>query len=267
MTNAAAAALLELAVSVALDAGQFLREQLGEVRTAIGTKSTATDLVSEVDRAVEERLVGALRAARPDDAVLGEEGADLAGTSGVTWIVDPLDGTTNYVYRLPAFAVSVAAEHEGRTLAGVVYDPMREELFTATLGGGACCNDAPIHVSGCRELALALVATGFGYDRERRRHQAEVLTAVLPAVRDIRRSGAAALDWCALACGRVDAFYERGQQPWDYAAGALIAREAGAVVGGLHDEVPSPALAFGAAPAIAAELRALLAAQGADTDG
>lgn len=257
-------ALLALASSAAREAGALLRDGLGRTRTDVETKSTHTDMVSEMDRAAEALLVERLLGARPDDGMVGEEGTDRAGTSGVRWVVDPLDGTTNYLYRLPGFAVSIAAEVAGEPAVGVVYDVVHDELFTAVSGQGARRDGVLIRASEASTLATALVATGFSYDAARRRRQAEVLTSLLPRIRDIRRFGAASVDLCAVACGRVDAYYERGLAPWDLAAGGLIAREAGAVVADLRG---GPGQAAGsvvaAAPGLAAELQALLAEVGA----
>jgi myo-inositol-1(or 4)-monophosphatase len=184
-------------------------------------------MVSDADRAAEEAISALLRAERPDDGLIGEEGMSASGSSGRRWVVDPLDGTTNYLYRYPAWAVSVALEDGEGGLAGVVFDPLSEELFSATRGGGAFVNGAPIRVRDSDELGRALVATGFGYDPDVRRGQAEVLLRVLPHVRDVRRAGAAALDLCHVAAGRLDGYFERGINHWDWAAGALIVEEAG----------------------------------------
>ena len=253
----AAGELLALATRLAYDAGALLLERLPHPRD-VSSKSTPTDMVSEVDRASERLVVGGIRAARPDDGILGEEGTADPGTSGLQWVVDPLDGTTNYLYRGAAFAVSIAVVDDTGSVVGVVYDPQRDELFSATRGGGAHLNGRSIRCSDATELSHALLGTGFAYDAARRTHQAQVLTHVLPRVRDIRRSGAAAIDWCSLACGRLDAFYERGQAPWDYAAGALIAAEAGATVSGPGGGPPAPELAVGAAPGVHDALAALL---------
>jgi myo-inositol-1(or 4)-monophosphatase len=251
--------LLRLAEDIAVEAGALLRAGLDRAREQVGTKSTGTDMVTEMDRAAEALIVERLLAARPDDGILGEEGTDRPGTSGLRWVVDPLDGTTNYLYALPGFAVSIAVELDGTPIAGVVYDVVRDERFAATRGGGATRNGASIGVSGETRLPHALVATGFSYDSERRRAQAEVLVQVLPRIRDVRRFGAAAVDLCSVACGRVDAYWERGLAPWDLAAGGLIAAEAGAVVTDV-DGSPAIAAAVGAAaPGIAEELRAPLA--------
>lgn len=207
-------------------------------------------MVSDADRDAEMAVEQILSAERPEDGLLAEEGAHSETRSGRRWVVDPLDGTTNYLYGIPAWAVSVALEDSEGPLVGVVLDPVRDETFTAVRGGGATLDGEAIEVSGCERLDSALVATGFGYDPDRRRMQAARLTQVLPAVRDIRRAGAASLDLCSVACGRVDGYYERGLQHWDWAAASLIAAEAGAVVRPLEGAVPglmaaSPAVADG----------------------
>jgi myo-inositol-1(or 4)-monophosphatase len=257
--------LLRLATTVAAAAGDLLLERRLTVRSDVATKSSSTDMVSDADRATERLVVDALLLARPDDGVLGEEGASRTGTSGVRWVIDPLDGTTNYLYGLPVFAVSVAAEVDGVPTVGVVVDPCHGETFAARRGAGATRNGAPIAATTVDDLALALVGTGFAYDPARRALQAGVLASVLPAVRDIRRGGAAAVDLCWVACGRLDAFYERGLAPWDHAAGALIAAEAGAVTGDLAGGPVSGEFALAAAPGIARALRSLLVDAGAGT--
>ena len=209
-------------------AGELLLARYGHSASGVDTKSSATDMVSDADRAAEELLTGLLRRERPDDGVLGEEGASEGGASGRRWVIDPLDGTTNYLYRYRAWGVSVALEDaSGDGLVGVVRDPLNSETFAAVRGGGASLNGSPIEVSGKTDLATALVATGFGYDADVRRGQAELLLRVLPRVRDVRRAGAAALDLCHVAAGRLDGYFERGIHHWDYAAGALIVAEAG----------------------------------------
>ena len=234
----------------------MIRAALDEPRQVVATKSSASDFVTEVDRAAEELIVGRIRAARPDDAILGEEGASVEGTSGYRWVIDPIDGTTNFIHRHTGFAVSIAVERAGETLAGVVLDVMQGELFSAVRGGGATRDGAPITISGATELSSALVATGFSYDRELKRRQGAVIAGLLPQIGDIRRMGAAAVDLCSVACGRVDAYFERGLKPWDYAAGALIATEAGAEVGSIEGGPAVPGSMIAAAPALFEELRA-----------
>jgi len=255
--------LAALAARVASAAAELLTTGLAVDRPAISTKSSATDLVTEMDGRAEELIVTELGRARPDDAVLGEEGGAREGRSGIRWLVDPIDGTTNYHYGFPGFAVSVAAEADGRSVAAAVADPMHGDLFEATLGGGARCNSRPISVTDETDLATSLVGTGFSYEAERRRRQAEVLTTVLPQVRDIRRMGAAAVDLCWVGCGRLDGFYERGLAPWDMAAGSLVAAEAGALVTDLHHGPPSTEFVLAATPGIHDRLRRLLTEAGA----
>ena len=200
----------------------------------VGRKSSATDMVSDADREAEDAIHRLLASERPEDGLVGEEGASREVESGRRWVVDPLDGTTNFLYGYPAWCVSVALEDREGGLVGVVHDPLADETFTAARGGGARLNGEPIAVSGLGDPATALVATGFGYDAERRSWQAKALTRVLPHVRDIRRGGAAALDLVYVACGRLDGFYEHGLQHWDWAAGAVVVQEAGGTVRHLH---------------------------------
>jgi len=256
--------LLDLATSLAVQAAELLVDGLSRVRTSVDTKSTGTDMVTEMDRASEALIVAGILAVRPDDGIVGEEGTDRPGTSGIRWVVDPVDGTTNYLYGLPGFAVSIAAEIEGGgVVAGVVADPLHRDVFTATRGGGSYRNGAAMTGPTETRLGHALVATGFSYEPARRERQAEVLHHVLPRVRDIRRMGAAAVDLCSVAAGRVDAFYEKGLQPWDYAAGALIAQEAGVVVADLDGNATSPAFTLAAPTALFEVLAGLLIASGA----
>lgn len=221
----------------------------------LGSKSSRTDMVSDADRDAEALITRGLAAARPDDSMLAEEGSEVEGTSDRRWVVDPLDGTTNYLYRFPAWSVSIALTDGDGAAVGVVHDPLRGETFTAMRRSGSLLNGRPIGVGGATMLADALIATGFGYDPERRRTQGEVLARVLPQVRDVRRAGSAALDLCLLACGRIDGYYERGLKAWDWAAGRLIAQEAGATVIELEDE---PRGLVAAGPGIAGELADLV---------
>ncbi len=218
--------LSEIAQRVAREAGALVRSRMDDV-IAIGTKSTATDMVTEVDRQSERLIVERLAELRPDDGLLGEEGSSTDGSTGVRWIFDPLDGTTNYIYGYPAFSVSIAAEVDGQVAAGAVCDALRGEMFAAASGAGATLDRRPLRVTRQADMSAALVATGFGYARERRAFQGQVLAEIVPQVRDIRRGGSAALDLCWVACGRLDAYYELGLNIWDMAAGALIVREAG----------------------------------------
>ncbi|MBI5949652.1 MAG: inositol monophosphatase [Chloroflexi bacterium] len=254
MTAAEALAreLRDLAVAVAEEAGELLRARLLEARVAIETKSTPTDMVSEVDRESEELVVGRLLAARPRDAILAEEGSGREGTSGVRWLIDPLDGTTNYLYGYPVFAVSIAAELDGAMVAGAVHDAARRETYAAALGAGATCGGKPIAVSPQTELSKALVGTGFGYEPGRRAQQSAVLARILPSVRDVRRSGSAALDLCFAARGRIDVYYEGPLAPWDVSAGALIVREAGGLTAGYRGGIVA------AGPGVFEAFRALL---------
>ncbi len=253
--------VLALAERLAAEAGALLLEHQGDPGT-IGTKTSTTDLVSEVDRASERLIVDGIRRDRPGDGVVGEEGTHDEGTSGWRWVVDPLDGTVNYLYGLPSYAVSIAVEHEGRAEIGVVAHPAHGETFTAVRGRGATRDGLAITTSRQEVLSTALVGTGFSYEPLKRARQGAVLTQVLPAVRDIRRAGAASVDLCWVACGRLDGYYEVGLQPWDFAAGALVAAEAGARTGDLDGGPPSGRLTIAAAPALFDPLRHLLGAAG-----
>ena len=253
--------LLDLAVALAHRAGETIEDQRDRAVATATTKSSPTDPVTEADRAAEAIVVDGITEARPDDAIVGEEGTDRSGDSGLAWYVDPIDGTTNYLYGLPAYGVSIAVGDTDGLLAGAVYNPVTNEMFAARAGAGATLNGRPIRAAEPVELSSALVATGFGYQAERRRNQAAVVAGLLPDIRDIRRLGSAALDLCAVACGRVDAYYEVGLNVWDFAAGTLIAREAGATCTGLDaDEPSSDFLLAASAPvheALGARLRAL----------
>lgn len=255
--------LLALGQGLAEQAADLLLEGLTRGALDMTTKSSSTDLVTEIDRAAEELIVSGIRRSRPHDGLLGEEGAAHAGTSGVRWIIDPIDGTTNFVYGHPGFAVSIAVEVDGEVAAGVVTVPLHEDVFTAIRGRGSFRNGARLHAEAPSELASALVATGFAYDPVRRGRQGAVLAALLPEVRDVRRMGAASVDLCSVACGRVDAYYERGLQTWDHAAGALVASEAGARVADLDGNPPSSSLLLAAAPGLWDTLATRLEALGA----
>ncbi|NBE82092.1 inositol monophosphatase family protein [Micromonospora rubida] len=254
--------LLKIAIDVARDAADTAYRMRAEGVFVAATKSTVTDVVTAADRAVERQVLDALATLRPDDSVLGEEyGGNAAGgaDSGVRWIVDPIDGTVNYLYGLPYCAVSLAAEVDGEVVAGVVRNLFTGEEWTATVGGGSWRAGERLRCSTETDLGQALVATGFGYDPGRRAHQGRVLAELIPHVRDIRRQGAAALDLCLAAEGRVDAYYEKGLAAWDQAAGALVAAEAGLRVGGLVGRPAGPDLVIAAPPALFAPLHDRLA--------
>jgi myo-inositol-1(or 4)-monophosphatase len=254
--------ILALATELAQRAGDRQLERLAHARDQVTTKSSATDMVTGVDREIERLIVDGIRAARPDDGILGEEGADVESSSGHRWLIDPIDGTTNYLYGLPGFAVSIACQRDGETIVGVVNDPIHRDLFVATLGGGATLNGGPIRCSDETDVGKALVATGFAYDPGRRREQGEVIARIIGEIRDIRRLGAASVDLCSVACGHVDAYYERGLNPWDLAAGELIAAEAGAEISAIEGGPARPGSVLAAPPALAEQLRDLLARAG-----
>ncbi|MCP3987747.1 MAG: inositol monophosphatase [Actinomycetia bacterium] len=260
-------ALADLATQLAGEAGARALELATSARRSTSTKSSVTDLVTTADTAAEELIVAGLDRARPDDGIEGEEGSSRSGATGVVWHIDPIDGTTNYVYDIPAWSVSIAAsipnpaatESGPRvTVAGVVFDPANQLLFRAIKGSGATRNGDPLSCSTKDELETALVATGFSYRAERRRNQAQVLVEVLPRIRDIRRFGSAALDLCAVATGQVDAYYERGLNRWDLAAGLLVATEAGAVAGNLAGGPADTSFVLASAPGLFGSLQDLL---------
>jgi myo-inositol-1(or 4)-monophosphatase len=254
---------------LALDTGREVGEELGRVRSvgvpAAETKTSHTDMVSAMDVWAEQRIVERLLAVRPDDGVLGEEGTALAGTSGVRWCVDPIDGTTNYLYDHPGYSVSIAALVDGEPVVGVVVDPLLGQVFSAVAGHGAWRDNQPIRVSTVADLSVALAGTGFSYDAARRGRQAEVLARVIPHVRDIRRMGGAAVDLCSVGCARLDVFYERGLNLWDVAAGGLIAREAGALVTDIEGRPSWSGMVVAAPPALHEPLLELLREAGAGT--
>jgi myo-inositol-1(or 4)-monophosphatase len=223
--------LLRLAVEVADEAGDLVRERRRGAVEVAATKSSPVDVVTEVDRATERLIFDRLMDARPDDGFLGEEGASSRSTSGVEWVVDPIDGTVNFLYEIPQNAVSIAAAVDGEVVAGVVLDVVGRERFTATRGGGAFLGDRPLRVAEDRKpLSQRLVGTGFNYVQAVKVLQTTAVSALLHEVRDIRRMGSAALDLCAVAAGRLDGYVEEGLNPWDTAAGGLVATEAGAVL-------------------------------------
>jgi myo-inositol-1(or 4)-monophosphatase len=263
--------LEDLAVSAAREAGRFIVAERPRALGVADTKSSINDVVTVMDQQSEALLRSRLLAVRPDDAILGEEDGSSPGTSGITWVIDPIDGTVNYLYEIPAYCVSVAAvvgdaatPGQWQPVAGAICNPLTQEIFHARLQGGAHVlageTDTAIGVSAVDVLLQSLVATGFGYRPEVRARQGEVLAAILPQIRDIRRAGSAALDLCAVARGTVDAYYESGLNPWDLAAGWLIATQAGALVSGLNGLAPGEAAVVAAGPAVHALLLARLEA-------
>jgi myo-inositol-1(or 4)-monophosphatase len=238
--------------------GEALRARWQTRGSGLGTKTSSTDVVLDADRASEAEVVRVLRAAFPDDAIIAEEGTDLAPGAARRWYVDPLDGTVNYLYGIPHFAVAIACEDARGLLAAVVFDPSKDELFTATRGGGAWLGPDRLHVSTQSELAQALVATGFAYLVEARVEQARILDSVLGRVRDIRRFGSAQLDLAGVAMGRFDAYFESVDKPWDWKAGALIVREAGGRVTELAQKKAGQPHIVASAPAVHDALVALL---------
>lgn len=256
--------LLDLAQSVAVQAGEYAAERRRAGVTVADTKSNDLDIVTAVDRDTESMIRDLIRQSRPNDAIFGEEGGAGVGTSGLTWVVDPIDGTVNFLYGIPQWAVSIAVvEGEAdpsswRVLAGAVCNPSLDELFSAAADGPADLNGREIRVNPITDLGQALVGTGFAYDRAEAVRQTEVLASFRDRIRDVRRMGAASLDLCSVACGRLDAYFEANTKPWDFAAGSLIAERAGARVGGLDGNPLGGAMVLAAAPEIFPQLDTLL---------
>ena len=263
--TSANAELLDLARDISLRAGALILQRRIEGVEVAQTKTAPEDIVTRADQESEALIRSLLAEARPDDGFFGEETDASGGTSGLTWVVDPIDGTVNYLYGIPAYAVSIAVvEGEAdpntwRCLAGAVFNPAADELYTAQAGGGAFLGGRRLTVPTGVQLPIALVGTGFSYSSERRRKQVAVVQGLIGSVRDIRRIGAASLDLCSVASGRLDAYYEKGLKPWDHAAGALVAAEAGARVQGLHGAPASSALTIAAEPGLFDQLAPVLA--------
>jgi myo-inositol-1(or 4)-monophosphatase len=258
--------LLSLAVDIAREAGELVVRRRAEAPVEVAaTKSSPTDVVTASDTAAERLVRQRIEAARPGDALLGEEGGSTGGHGRVRWVVDPIDGTVNYLYGIPAYAVSIAAEVDGSVVAGVVRNPVSGETWTALAGEGAWLDDRPVRVGSTTDPGQALVGTGFAYDERTRANQALQVARLLPKVRDIRRIGAASLDLCAVATGRLDAFVEQGLKPWDLAAGGLVAREAGARVAGLDGAEAGEHLVVVANPELWDSLQELLREAGFGT--
>jgi myo-inositol-1(or 4)-monophosphatase len=263
MTNAVDE-LRSIAADIAREGGALAARRRKEGVSVAGSKSSDEDIVTLADREVESFIRQRLFELRPNDGFFGEEGARDSSASGLTWVVDPIDGTVNYLYKIGFYGVSIAVV-EGdadpstwTALAGAVMSPIADELFTATNGGGAFLNGTPIRVNADVPLNLALVATGFAYSADVRGEQAEALTRVVTQVRDIRRLGACSIDLCSLAAGRVDAYFERELSPWDYAAGGLIAREAGARVEGVNGAPATGEMLIAADPSLFPSIHALI---------
>ncbi|GAB3605189.1 inositol monophosphatase family protein [Conyzicola nivalis] len=257
--------LLSLARDLAITAGGLARRRRVEGVEIADHKSSPVDVVTQADRETETLIRSMLADARPDDGFLGEEGGAGTGSSGLTWVVDPIDGTVNYFYGIPHWAVSIAVV-EGepdpltwRALAGCVTNPMTGEVYTASEGGGAFSGNQQLRVTEAASLAQSLIGTGFGYESAVRAKQGAVVAGLLPLVRDIRRFGTASLDLCAVATGRLNGYFERGLKPWDHAAAALVAREAGAVVTGAAGAPASAEFLLAAPPELASTLEAVLA--------
>lgn len=263
MTSLADAAELDALADLAVELAQGAAEVVRAGRAgafAVDAKSTATDLVTAVDRRAEQWLVDGITRRRPDDAILAEEGSGREGTSGVRWVLDPIDGTVNFVLGLPQYAVSVAVERDGVVVAGAVSNPATGETFHARLGGGAFLGSERLTGPRAVPLSHAVVATGFAYDAGVRARQIAVVAPLLPVVADIRRLGSAALDLCFVAAGRLDGYFEAGLNCWDYAAGALVASEAGCVVTVLGQPASSTRFVTASGAGLAAELHAALEA-------
>ena len=258
--------LLELARSTAHEAAVLIRDLRPEGRVDVAaTKTSPTDAVTDVDTAAEQLIRARLGAVRPDDGFVGEEGERQSGSSGVDWVIDPIDGTVNFVYGVPAYAVSIGIEVDGVARAGVVVDVPLGIEYSGLLGVGAWRRDhaegpaTRLRAASSSDLSQALIATGFGYDPAQRARQAAAVGIMITRIRDIRRFGSAALDLCSLASGRIDGYVEEGLQPWDRAAGVLIAREAGAIVSGLDSDEPDERLVVAATPGLFDAFRTLVA--------
>jgi myo-inositol-1(or 4)-monophosphatase len=253
-----ASAALAVATEAAREAGDLLLELRRAPATGVRAKSTATDLVSDADDGAERAIVTRIRTQRPDDAIVAEEGSNAAGSSGVSWYVDPLDGTINYLYGIPHWCVSICCADSAGPLAGVVFDPLRDELFSAARGAGAFLGRSRLSVRNKGDLASALIATGFGYDAAQRVKQGQIIARVLGKVRDVRRFGSAALDLSWVAAGRWDGYFESVEKPWDWMAGAMLVREAGGQVAELTPTDPAFPHIVASGPAIHKDLVSLL---------
>lgn len=251
--------LLNLAESIALKAGSLLVNRPSKFD--LDEKSGVFDFATQMDHESEKLIVSEILAARPDDGLIGEEGANRESKSGVTWVIDPIDGTVNYLYDIPGWCISIAAKDRDGGLAGVVYSPATQSLWKAHRGGGAFLNGNPIKCNDPVALNRALVGSGFAYDLEKRKIQGALIARLLPEIRDLRRLGACAVDMCHVASGSLDAYFEAGVNEWDYAAAGLIATEAGAIISidtGIWNGEKNMVIVAGPAlhPALSAQIRA-----------
>jgi myo-inositol-1(or 4)-monophosphatase len=262
--------LVDVARRVAEEAAEFIRTKRLDYVAVANTKSSSSDVVTEVDRASERLIFDRLHSLRPLDGFLGEEGGSQLSQSGVTWVVDPIDGTTNFLYNIPHYAVSIAAVEgpptpdEWTLLAGCVVNPSTGEVYSAGLGQGAFRGSTPLQLREPTALSDALVLTGFAYSAHFRKHQAKLFEDVLPRIRDIRRMGTASLDLVSVAAGQADVYFERTTSPWDFAGGAVIVQEAGGVVTGFHGAAPGREAVFAGHPEMVARLHDLVVEFGGD---
>ena len=252
---------------LSLEAGRLVSSEIklkaGQIKER-DTKSSSTDIVTAIDRWSEKKITDFIAAKRPKDEILGEEGTTIQGTSGVKWIIDPIDGTTNFFYGLPGYTVSIGVAVDEKIVAGVIMNPFSQEEYAAALNEGATCNGSPIAVNSPTDLSETLLSTGFSYLPEKRKNQGKVLIEILPKVRDIRRSGSAANDLSCVASGKVDAYFEYGLNIWDIAAGLIIVQEAGGKVSDLEGNFPSGDFVVAASPTIHTHLLDLLQTLSAD---
>ncbi len=240
--------LREIAIRLAREAGDSALRGRKTGSLTINTKSSAVDMVTQYDKANEELITNGLTSLRPLDAIVGEEGSNTHGTSGITWHIDPIDGTTNFMYDLPTWAVSIGAVDAHGPLAGAVYAPALGEMFSAARGEGSTVNNTPLSVRRISDVSQALIATGFSYNVKGRGPHTQRVARMLMTARDLRRMGAAAVDLCFVAAGRVDAYFEEGLNSWDLVAGQLIATEAGAIVSNFLGDIVTPAQVLACSP-------------------
>lgn len=258
MTTSLAINLVNLATAIAHEVGAVALAGRKRGLREVSTKSTSTDMVTEYDKLTEESIIIALRAARPDDSIVAEEGGGHSGNSGITWFIDPIDGTTNFLYDLPTWTVSLGAHDADGELAAVVFCPPLNETYTATRGGGAYLNGTRIYCNEINDIAQCLIATGFNYSPDNRLIQAARIPNIIAKIRDIRRLGSASLDLCFVAVGRYDAYYEEHLFPWDLAAGTLIAKESGCTIGSLDGGDIQPSAILASPPGVFTQIQDLI---------